>query len=45
MTTVSKGTWENGDIEVIKIVYKGKEVTKEELKRIVEEEKKNGIRK
>ena len=38
-----KGTWEKGDIEIVKIVYKGKEVTKEELMKIKakEEEKKN----
>ena len=31
---MSKGCWEKGDLEVVKIVYKGKVVTLEEMKKM-----------
>lgn len=42
---MDKWTWEDGDIEVVKLMYNGKEVTKEELKRIEEEEENGKVRK
>ena len=36
-----KGTWKGGDIEIVKLVYKGKEVTLEEFKRLMKEDEEN----
>ena len=41
MARNDKGTWKRGDLEIITIVYKGKVVTREELRKIKEEEAKN----
>lgn len=38
-----KGTWEAGDLEIVKIVYKGKEVTKEEYEEILKGERNHEI--
>ena len=35
-----KGTWKDGDLDVVLIVYKGKRVTKEQLAQIKKEEQK-----